>query len=686
MTRAFSIFAATALLCLFASSAFADETAPAVGPVAQGPAGAIPEDPFPRKFPAPSLEGGIGWLNTSGEITLKDLRGKVVLLDFWTYCCINCIHVLPDLKYLEQKYDKQLVVIGVHSAKFNNEKETENIRQAIVRYEIEHPVINDAEMTVWRKFDVHSWPTLVMIDPEGNYCGFVAGEGQRELLDTVIGKVVEFHRAKKTLDETPIRFDLEREKHEPGPLKYPGKVLADSAGNRLFISDSNHNRIVIASLDGRLIDVVGTGQMGSADGDYKTAQFDHPQGMALVGETLYVADTENHLLRTVDLNTKTVSTLAGTGQQARGREPGGALRTLALNSPWDLVHVDGILYIAMAGPHQLWAHRLGTDRIGFFSGTGREDIIDGPHTQAAYAQTSGMVSDGTFLYVCDSEGSSIRKVSLDPRGGVATIAGTHDLPRGRSLFEFGDVDGVGERARLQHPLGIALAGQTLFIADTYNHKIKTIDLKTRRVTSWLGDSQRGDTLDPPRFSEPSGLAIVGNQMFIADTNNHRIVVADLMTKALTPFVVQGLEPPAPVEKRVAFEPPKDVIDVVPQTLAADKTLPVRVSITLPEGYKLNPDSPVAWRVQSEAPQTLVAAEQLGTKQEAQVLPEGEILIDVPLQSATGQATLLLTVTYGYCRDGVGGVCKLGVTSWKVPVNLAAQSDQRDVKLSAVRDK
>ena len=130
------------------------------------------ENPFPDRVRAPDgiLDGGKEWLNTTGPIGLKDLRGKIVVIDFWTYCCINCMHVLPDLKYLEQKYPNELVVIGVHSAKFTNEKESNNIRQAIMRHEIEHPVVNDAEMTIWGKFGVRSWPTLAIIDPEGFYC------------------------------------------------------------------------------------------------------------------------------------------------------------------------------------------------------------------------------------------------------------------------------------------------------------------------------------------------------------------------------------------------------------------------------------------------------------------------------------------------------------------------------------
>ena len=259
------------------------------------------QNPFPGRFPAQSLEGGTEWMNTTGEISLKELRGKVVVLDFWTYCCINCMHILPDLKFLERKYPNQLVVIGVHHPKFDNEKDSANIREAIVRYEIEHPVVNDSDGIIGRKYNFSSWPTLMIIDPEGNFVGQQPGEGNRELFDEVIAKMITYHRAKGTLDETPVSFHLERDKQAPTPLRYPGKVLADEAGGRLFISDSNHNRIVVASSDGKLIDTIGTGAIGRQDGGYAEAEFDHPQGMALVKNTLYVADTENHLLRAIDL-------------------------------------------------------------------------------------------------------------------------------------------------------------------------------------------------------------------------------------------------------------------------------------------------------------------------------------------------------------------------------------------------
>lgn len=385
---------------------------------------------------APELEGGFAWLNTDAPLSIAGLRGKIILLDFWTYCCINCMHVIPDLKRLEAKYANQLVVIGVHSAKFPNEGESENIRQAILRYEIEHPVVNDREFRIWRKYGPRSWPTLVLIDPDGYVVGGISGEGHYDKLDQVISQLVSDFRARDRLNEQPLRLALEKARVANSILSFPGKILADPLRDRLFIADSNHNRIVATTKRGQVLDVAGTGEIGAADSAFSLATFHHPQGMALDGDLLYVADTENHLIRRLDLKTRTVTTIAGTGVQALNDYRRGPAREVALSSPWDLVLEKGILYIAMAGPHQIWAMNLQHEEIGPYAGSSREARIDGPLMEAALAQPSGLTSDGANLYVADSEVSAIRAVSLNPRGNVSTVVGL-------DLFEFGDVDGRG---------------------------------------------------------------------------------------------------------------------------------------------------------------------------------------------------------------------------------------------------
>lgn len=340
---------------------------------------------------APELTGGRGWLNTDKPLSIAGLKGKVVLLDFWTYGCINCIHIIPDLKKLEHKYPNQLVVIGVHSAKFDNEKDTENIRRIILRYEIEHPVYNDADFKVWRSYTVNAWPTQVLIDPAGYIIGGVSGEGNYDVIDEVVGKTVEDFRKRGELNEEPLKLTLERAKVGALPLSFPGKVLADGKGGRLFIADSDHNRIVVTTLDGTLLETAGSGEPGTTDGPFATAKFYRPQGMALDGDSLYVADTENHLIRRLDLKTRVVQTVAGTGRQSHDYFKTGDALTVGLNSPWDLQLVGRTLYIAMAGPHQIWQLDLEKNVVSTFAGSGSEARQDGELLAAGFAQPSGIL-------------------------------------------------------------------------------------------------------------------------------------------------------------------------------------------------------------------------------------------------------------------------------------------------------
>jgi thiol-disulfide isomerase/thioredoxin len=492
----------------------------------------------PARQPAPELTGGTAWINTAGPLSLKkDLKGKVVLLDFWTLCCINCIHILPDLAKLEKKYANELVVIGVHSPKFDSEKDTRSIRQAVLRYEIAHPVVNDADRKIWDAYGAQSWPTFVLIDPEGNVVGRTSGEGNYDTLDRVIGELVEAHKKKGTLDERPMRFDLVRYREKGDtPLFFPGKVLADEKSDRLFIADSTHHRVVVTDLAGKQVAVIGTGSPGYANGKFDEARFDDPQGMALDGDTLYIADRKNHAIRAADLKAGTVTTVAGTGEQSGGfmyrrLEAPVPARSIGLNSPWAL-YLDGKrLFVAMAGHHQIWVLDLEKKLIGPFAGDGFEDIKDGPHWAARFAQPSGLASDGKFLYVADSEVSAIRKVPMDGRGRVETLVG-------QGLFVFGDRDGAGTQVRLQHALGVAYHNGKLYVADTYNNKLKVLDPRTRRCETLLGGK---DEL----FDEPAGLSIAGGKLYVADTNAHRIRVVDLASKKVTTLELSGVEPPPP---------------------------------------------------------------------------------------------------------------------------------------------
>jgi len=592
------------------------------------------------------------------------------------------MHILPDLRYLEEKYADHLVVIGVHSAKFDNERDSQNIREAIQRYEIEHPVVNDSDMLIWRKFGTRAWPTVALIDPEGKYCGSQSGEGNREMLDAVIGKLVAYHRHRGTLNEKPLVFESEASRAKVTPLRYPGKVLADAVGKRLFITDSNHDRIVVTSFSGELQTVIGSGRSGRRDGAFAEAEFFRPQGTALVGNTLYVADTENHLIRSVNLEAGTVSTLAGSGSQGQpGQPPGNDLLTTALNSPWSLVHVNGTLYIAMAGPHQIWSHQVGSGQIAAWAGSGREDVINGPLANAAFAQPSEIIADaaGKTLYLVDSEGSSVRRIPLDGSGAVSTIAGTSELPRGQSLFAFGDVDAVGADARFQHPLGIAIDQNQLYIADSYNHKIRRIDLDSAAVTTWLGDGKPGAEINPARLSEPGGLAIADGRLFIADTNNHRILSVTLTDRSVSEITIAALTPPA--ERNRSPQPDIALASQVPlQTLAATDALQVTIRLQIPEGLKLNSQFPVHWAVFAPTEQSLVPAAALAVRNRITPAEDGTVAFTVPLSGQPGDAVMLLQLSFGYCDADDKGLCRLAEGLWKIPLKLSTDGGDSRITL------
>ncbi|NLG27690.1 MAG: redoxin domain-containing protein [Chloroflexi bacterium] len=486
---------------------------------------------------APEFPADIEWLNTGRRLSLAELRGKFVLLDFWTYGCINCIHVIPDLKRLEALYPNELVVIGVHSAKFANEGDSANLRETILRYGLEHPVINDAEMRVWRAYAVRAWPTTVLIDPRGYVIDMHAGEGVLAAFADELADALPRYDADGLVDRTPLAVVLERSKVTDGALRYPGKLLADEAGGRLFIADSGHNRVLITDLEGVVHAVVGSGARGLADGHAAEAQFVYPQGLALDAytDTLYVADTENHAIRAIDLHALRVRTLAGDGTQGRHIVRPGRAAATALNSPWDLALVGQRLYIAMAGPHQLWLLDLGAGTIGPYAGTGAEALVDAPLAQASLAQPSGITTDGHVLYFADSESSAIRSADLDPTGGVHTLIG-------QGLFDFGDEDGGRRQARLQHPLGVTWYQGRLYVADTYNHRIKIVEPAEKRVRTLVGGG-RGNADDEAgsgraRFYEPSGLSGAGGRLYVADTNNHAVRVIDLASARVSTLALQ----------------------------------------------------------------------------------------------------------------------------------------------------
>lgn len=470
------------------------------------------------------------WLNTDSSLSMSALKGHVVVLDFWTYCCINCMHTLPTLARLEKKYHgKPVAFIGVHSGKFFSEQETKNVQSAIQRYEIEHPVIVDRQMQVWQSYGVQAWPTIIILDPNGNVVYHQSGEGQYDIISDTIDVLLQKHEQKGTLVKQPLSIRPAIQPKE-NTLSFPGK-LAISKSGKIAISDSNHNRIIIVDVSGTVLHKVGSGKAGLADGDFEHSEFFRPQGVAWNGDVLFVADTENHALRKIDFAQSKVVTVAGTGRQGPWRSLGGKGTSTALSSPWDVACRDNLVYVAMAGNHQIWTYDVTSQMVLPFAGTGQENIIDGPAKAAHLAQPSGLYIHGDVLYFADSETSAIRRINL-LTNDVESIVG-------HGLFEFGHEDGSVDSALFQHPLGLCATADTIFVADTYNSAIRVIDLKTNQVYTLVGKTEAETVCLPENTScdilalyEPADVDLYGGKLYIADTNNHLIRVFDLKTNSL----------------------------------------------------------------------------------------------------------------------------------------------------------
>lgn len=616
----------------------------------------LTEDVLEGRIHAPDFPEGLQWLNAENPISISHLNGKVVLVDFWTYCSINCMHVIPELKKLEEKYADELIVIGVHSAKFTSEKDSEAIRQAVLRYQITHPVVNDDSFQIWQAYGAKAWPTFAIINPAGRVVGMHSGENVFPLFDNVIGQIVKHFDAKSELSRRKMSFGSEAMKQEQTLLKYPGRIAADATAARLYISDSNHNRILVTALDGKVEFIIGSGMTGNRDGSFTEARFNRPQGVCLDGDVLYIADTENHTIRAANLKSKKVTTVLGTGVQASEYNVAGAGTNVALNSPWDLLVHDGKLYIAMAGSHQLWITDVGSWQARPFAGSSREARVDSTLLEAALAQPSGVTSDGRKLYFVDSETSSIRSADFASSGSVSTIVGS-------DLFDFGDTDGDASAARLQHPLGVLHQDGKLYVADTYNHKIKIVDPVQRTAKTFAGTGRPGfkdGDLSTAEFNEPSGLTLIGSKLYVADCNNHQIRLIDLGTGMVSTLMFRDL---APVAARTIDNFSGREIKLQPNRIKSGAAM-ISIALVLPDGYKFNELAPfyVNFKSSEESAVEIVA------RPEQIVLDRSTGEFKIPVTTGAGESEVTLETVVYLCKAD-SPACLFDMVRVKIPVTV-----------------
>ncbi|MFE1363387.1 thioredoxin-like domain-containing protein [Streptomyces anulatus] len=585
---------------------------------------------------APELIGKGGWLNTGDQqYTLADLRGRIVILDFWTFCCVNCLHVLDELRELEEKHRDTVVIIGVHSPKFVHEAEHQAVVDAVERYEVHHPVLDDPELATWKQYAVRAWPTLVVIDPEGYVVAQHAGEGHAHAIEKLVEELEAEHAAKGTLR----RGDGPYVAPEPVAthLRFPGKALLLPDGGFL-VSDTTRHRLIELDADGETVRRhFGTGERGLSDGGPDEARFSEPQGLAVLPDgRVAVADTVNHAIRALDLTTGVTSTLAGTGRQWwQGAPTSGPAREVDLSSPWDVAWFGDRLWIAMAGVHQLWTYDPESATVRVAAGTTNEGLVDGPAAEAWFAQPSGLAvsADGERLWVADSETSSLRWVDRDEH--VRTAVGT-------GLFDFGHRDGAADQALLQHPLGVtALPDGSVAISDTYNHALRRYDPASGEVTTLATDVR-----------EPSDAVLVDGDLVVVESARHRL------TRLRLPEEAVRVADQAHRTQRAATE-------IAPGALRLD------VVFQAPAGQKLDTRYGPSTRllVSATPPELLAEGSGAGT----------DLGRDLVLADGATEGVLHVSAMAASCDDDPANeypACHVHQQDWGVPVRVTAEGTPR----------
>ncbi|KAH8400554.1 hypothetical protein KR222_006665, partial [Zaprionus bogoriensis] len=627
------------------------------------------------------FESDLDWFNVSRPLTLAGLRGKVVLLDFFTYCCINCMHVLPDLRSLEERFpvENGFVVVGVHSPKFENERTAANILSAAQRYGIQHPIVNDSKSALWRALSIRCWPSLLVLGPDGVPICLLMGEGHGEFLQEFVGAALSYYGRRQKIDIKSLPLQLSTDLVPASNLRFPAKIAR--LLNHYAIADAGNNRILIVTDAGVVKYKVGGLEAGFVDGQLLSARFNNPQGVVFLDEdTVIVADTDNHALRKISLKAAVVETLAGTGYQGNERTGGRLGPVQPISSPWDVAvfrtrdmdmsfHVDElnvpektIVLIAMAGTHQIWGYfpegiiwwkfrKFEPRCCVSLIGNGLEENRNNSYPQnAAFAQPSGLAMSTDFLFIADSESSSIRKASMVD-GKVMPVVGGDRNPL--NLFAFGDEDGKLYNAKLQHPLGVAYnhINRKVYVADTYNHKIKAIDIDTNTISTLTIRNQEGNVVS---FREPSGLCVneSGNSLLVSDTNNHTIYSVDLESCTARRFplnfshVSSVSETDAPSSS--ARGSGQELLKRIP--LLQHKSASVHFVVKLSPDLKFTADAPQKWSIRRISPA-------LELKQTSGVLTEGKCSLQfsqsdpkVPAASAdaSDQSAIVIAFALSLC--------------------------------------
>lgn len=568
-------------------------------------------------------------------------------------------------------------------------------------------MVNDAEATLWHELEVSCWPTLIIVGPRGNILFTLVGEGHKDKLFLFTSIALKYYREQGQINVNDIRIQLYKDSLSPSPLLFPGKVTVDSVGDRLVIADTGHHRILVVKKNGQILHTIGGPNSGRKDGTFSEASFNSPQGVAIKNNFIYVADTENHLIRKIDLQVKMVSTVAGVGIQGMDKEGGARGEQQPISSPWDVafgtsvsaIHEDDVLWIAMAGTHQIWALMLECGKLPKgsdlkkgtclrFAGSGNEENRNNSYPQkAAFAQPSGLSvaseEPWSYLFVADSESSTVRTISLKD-GAVKHLVGGERDPM--NLFAFGDTDGAGINAKLQHPLGVAWDKRRnlLYVADSYNHKIKFVDPKMKNCATLAGTGEAsnviGSSFTTSTFNEPGGLCVEenGSLLYVADTNNHQIKVLDLETKIVSPLplvnaeTLDAIDAPSVQKTDMAKLPklPKSApnLHLPSLTVNSGEALQFILKLSLPPNSKLTEEAPSAWFLTTEGSEWLLHGQNIYGEIE-EISKQPVIPLQIPMNCLSAEVVLSIKVCLYYCSKD-NSACMMKGISFNQPLRIA----------------
>lgn len=643
-------------------------------------------------IPCPDFPSGADWINSRPLSLGRELSGKLVLLDFFTYCCINCQHVLPKLRSLEMKYGEDgsggVVVVGVHSAKFSAERETANVAAAVDRYDVRHPVVNDESMKLWNTIGISSWPTLALINPAGKLLAVWSGEQQEDDIDLILSAALEYYE--DSIDHRPLPKAPKRAAFygqlAQSPLRYPGKIALSADGASLYVSDSGNNRVLQVNLQSGLVArIFGSGEPGFVDArDESKARFHSPQGIVEHNNSLYVADTESHAVRAIDLKSGAVTTIGGTGEQGFDYRGGKKGTAQPLSSPWDVEVVADYLYVAMAGTHQIWRLRLPslsvnkesfTDSWQVFSGTGRElEKNSSVGRTAGWAQPSHLsASPSGVMFVADSESSSLRAIDLQkPNNPTHTIAGGDGL-LAENLFAFGDKEGRGANARFQHCLAVCAdeATSRIFVADSYNHRIKIVD-DSGLAKDFCGSGKPGfkdGSAKEAMFWEPSGLALTpdGSKLFVADTNNFAVRVVDTQSGKTSTLQLSSVPSAASTTVKPLIPNRRRAVEITCESVSPDGVL--SISIALPKDSHFTPGTTSRFQVNIKGDNS-TGVDILASGVIQNSTQSGTFKVDFSKNKSDASDVEVEAVTY-YCTE-VDDVCRVESDIFTVPLAKEGQ--------------